>query len=145
MNKLEFTKDSWHYWFVNKTTKYIRHNEDYGTLDICGYTRAFIGGILKVLLLGTLIGFLTFCFGCAITLGLAKLFHWVLPKWVIGFGGVGTVLAIVAGSVVGLILSVGLLTTLKDRLDERRQGKPSAMKQMYRSWKQKTCTQIEFK
>jgi hypothetical protein len=42
MKSLTFNKNSWHYWFVNKTTNYFELNDGY---DICSYTRAFIGGV----------------------------------------------------------------------------------------------------
>lgn len=147
MNKLEFNKSSWHYWFVNKTTSYIKNlSYDDRAPDICGYTRAFIGGSIKILILGTIIGLSAFAVSCSIAFGLSLLFKWHLPKLIIAAGQVGMIMVSAAASVFGIGFTAAAVATIRDKISDRRAGKaPGALIQMYRSWKEKTCAQIEFK
>jgi hypothetical protein len=139
--KLEFSKNSWHYWFVNKTTSYFSYGRE--ASDICSYTRAFIVGVLKTVFLGSVATAATACVLSTFAWGLSKLFGFGLPELILALGRGGLVILLVVATLAAI---VGMIA-LSDHIKEKRTFNPKppgAIKEMYSSWKNKTCKQIEF-
>lgn len=147
MDKLTLSKDSWHYWFISKTTTVF----DYSwktPKDICAYTRAFIAGALKTLFLGTVALSILAVALSAVVWWVSLVFKFKLWAWVVGFGHLGTLILGMAILMVTVFALVTGVSYLKMKYRERRANaparEPSAAAEMYSSWKNKTCKQIEF-
>ena len=141
MKSIEFKKDSWHYWFVNKSTDYFTNlTWKEQKPEICGYTRAFIGGVIKTLLLSLVLLGLTIPSLAALVFFIGYFFGMHSNKLI----GIGIIELIVAG---GLVLSILMGNTISWFRDQRRlkQSPPGALKTMYTNWKEKTCAYIDFK
>lgn len=141
MDKLTFSRDSWHYWFIRKTTTYFSYSR---VPDICSYTRAFIAGLLKTLFLGSFASAVATSLLSTLAWWLSKMFHFSLPKWVIGFGHVGVIILIVVTVIAGVCCMIALQEHIQEKRAARGPKPPGAIKEMYSSWKNKTCKQIEF-
>lgn len=154
---ISFSKDSWHYKFVRKMTRYYTSPD---ASNICTYTRAFLFALLKLaffIVLGTagtiLIGAIILVPMAAAAVNLfCHLFHLTVPAWVL----IGKILAegVVVWCVVGGILlgsgSVFAFLVAKRKYRDYRYAnplpvkEPSALATMYDHWHDKTCAKIEF-
>jgi hypothetical protein len=159
LKKINFSRDSWHARFVAYTTLYFEHKrreaernghwEGEGTnarwisdpirYDICEYTRAFIAGIIKCIL----IGIVAIVIGTPLIGGLAYSFLWLFNH------GIKIPPIAAAGMVIWacgmcVITIFGITEGVSKLISNRTQKPPSAMKIMYKNWKEKTCSLINF-
>jgi hypothetical protein len=155
--------NSWHAQVVKNTTNYFENTSirkkvylpdgDYTyqhepvVFDICNYTRAFIAGVLKVMAIGSFLGYVTICIIAAFVEMFKNFFiyHGEFKYGILALFGI--VFLIVAGffAVVGIIaISVETTIKYKNKYNAIKVKKePEMLKTMYRHWKEKTCVKLD--
>lgn len=138
---ITFSYKSWHYWLATNFAHY-RPN-DTGQMNICSYMRSVIGGLMAFVFVSV------FCTGVAFAL-VSGLYHFLgyifgyIHRSATIYEGVGMVLLLI-----GLVVVSAFY--IRDTYDKWQQNRrpaaksPGFIKTAYRSWKEKTCTLIEFK
>jgi len=145
MKTLTFNKNSWHHWIVWHFTNYNVYSP--GKADICGYTRALLQGLFLISLAssGVLIAFI-FLASPILDIfihfkALDEIAPIALRVWCLIF--LGGVLALF------LMLLKFLIKKIYNKIHSKekkiKEKMPSAIREMYNHWKEKTCVKVEFK
>lgn len=145
MKTLTFNKNSWHHWIVWHYTNYNVYSP--GKADICGYTRALLQGLFLISLAAwCVLLIITFILSPLLALFIhVKLLNDLVPVavfvWalIFMFGVVGTI----------SILLKSLIKKIYNKIHSKekkiKEKMPSAIREMYNHWKEKTCVKVEFK
>lgn len=138
MKKLEFSTTSWHYRLINFTDSGSTNSIE----NICDYTRSFLVSIIKLLLIASFALFLFIPMTSSLVVLLGKVFGFQTWHWMIGLVAFG------AGQWLGIGIMgacFGIVAWKENRRYSVIDKEPGPLSNMYRSWKDKTCVQIEFK
>lgn len=138
---MEFTlkKDSWHYWIANYGEKRVRPEWDEGN-DICSYTRAFLKGLMwLVVSVGFVAAFTVWV--CASLWNLGEFFFYgaKLEIWTNFFLAMLTIFGL-------LMASLAIKIKYEQYRDSRPvvEKPPGFVKLAYRKFKDKTCFRLNF-
>lgn len=161
MKSINFNRASWHAWFIDTTTDYFKDRinaaerngkwegdgdaaiwvSDVVSYDICSYTRAFLAGVFKTIVVGALL----FCLGSVLLSGLIYPLLWLFNHHVKipPYAAAGFILWVVG-------LGAAICKLIYDWNDARKNARPkvekppSVLKTMFKHWHDKTCAKIEF-
>lgn len=139
---MNINKKSWHYYIVNKWAE----KRDWQINDLCSYLRAIGLGLLRILLVGIVLGFVSFI-GISLVAGFIYSIYLystgnlaIIPEWAkMGF---------VAGSCLIILLTVASGWVVVSELFKRNKNKssenPGVLSLLYRKFHDKTCYKIDF-
>ena len=145
MNKIVINRDSWHYRFIKRFVTVYDEN----LTDTCAYTWAFIKGVVSLtiiaaffIFIGGLIAY--FISGTVYSLYLLCIGVTTLPEWALGAFSAFALIVIAA---IVLLSVKGLIHVFKKakQTTKNLEHSESSAGQVYKSFKNKTCSYIEFK
>lgn len=134
---LTFNKNSWHLWVANFGTK-----REWGTTDICSYTRSFLKGLFFLTL--TTIGVLFVVFGTG-----NMLYEFFTADKLSEFAGIfatiyGIILLFILGGTCVWLYRDYFVPWMYEKFP-KKETPPGFVKQAYTSFKEKTCWRIDIK